>query len=89
MTADFIRATFWAQVEASWVSWYSPPRLRSIHVRKITQRRPGYPAPGTVLVKLTVGIPRGAFVPVVLEASADAGDGQFEVVPAMLEAEPL
>jgi hypothetical protein len=90
MTADPVRATFWAQVEATWTTWYTPAVLRSVHVRKVTQRRPKFPEPGTVLVKLTISLPRLAFVPPVLEGRADVLDGQYEAVPpASVEAEPL
>jgi hypothetical protein len=83
-----VRATFWAQVEATW-TWYTPPSLRGIHVRKVTQRRPRFPEPGTVLVKLTISLPRAAFVPPVVEASADVPEGRYEAVPAAVTPEPL
>jgi hypothetical protein len=80
------QVTFWAQVEPTWTRWLEPASLRSIHVRKVTQRRPARPAPGCVLVKLTITLPKGAFVPPVLEGRADVPPDRLVTAPVEVEA---
>jgi hypothetical protein len=88
MSGERVRAQFWAQAEASWITWPDhPPVLRSIRVRKITQRRPREPEPGCVLVKITVTLPKGAFVPPVLEGFVDVPPEHVEQVPVTVGTE--
>jgi hypothetical protein len=82
------KATFWAQVEPRWSRWY-PRDLSSIVIRKVTQRKPREPEPGCVLIHLTVVLDRSAFVPRELVGEIEIGPGEYEQVPATVEAEPL
>ncbi len=88
MTGGTVTSMFWAQVEPDWYRW-SPSSLRGIKIRHITQRKPQHPAPGCVLIKLTVTLPAEAFVPRTLEGEVSVAPGQWEAVPATVEAEPL
>jgi hypothetical protein len=84
-----VRATFWAQVEPRWWFWNTTTDLRSVSVRKVTQRKPRSPVPGCVLVKLTVKLPEEAFVPRVMEGEVTVPPGSWEQVPATVTAEDL
>ncbi len=88
MTGGTVTSMFWAQVEPDWYRW-APYSLRGIKIRHITQRKPQDPVPGCVLIKLTVTLPAEAFVPRVLEGEVTVEPGQWEAVPATVEAEPL
>jgi hypothetical protein len=85
-----VKATFWAQIEPRWSAYYTSD-LRGITIRKVTQRKPKeYTLDvGTVLVKLTVELPRDAFVSPVFEGEITIEPGQFERITATVEAEPL
>jgi hypothetical protein len=87
MTGDGrVQAVVWAQIEATWYSW-DRASLRTISVRRITQRRPRRPEPGSVLVKLTITLPRGAFVPPILQGLVDVPPEHVETVPATVVSE--
>lgn len=67
-----VDATFYAQVEPEWSRWQTDgqgnPALDSAKVVTVTQKKPGRPKGGTVLVKLTLRLPHGAFLPLRPEA---------------------
>lgn len=52
-----------------------------------TQKRPGKPRSGTVLVKLTIDIPDGAFMPLEPEAVVTIPDSLTVLAPIEVEAE--
>jgi hypothetical protein len=64
--SDYQDATFYAQVEPEWGygrDANGERRLAGAKVARITQKRPGSPIAGTVMVKLTIRVPRSAFLP--------------------------
>jgi hypothetical protein len=65
-------ATFYVQIEPVWSNWrkdkHGDKALESIKAIAITQQRPKSQRPGTVLTKLTVRVPEGAFLPLRPEA---------------------
>ena len=63
--SEYVDATFYAQVEPEWAAYGVGEErgLRGAKVARTTQRRPDMPLSGTVLVKLTIRIPKGAFLP--------------------------
>lgn len=71
MSAKFVDATFYAQVEPEWSRWANSRGERSLvgaKVVTITQKRPTRQRGGTVLVKLTIRVPEAAFLPLRPEA---------------------
>lgn len=65
-----VRATFYAQVEPTWASSWSPTgqrRLAGATVRKVTQNPPENPG-CAVVVRLVVELPERAFLPLAPEA---------------------
>ena len=85
-----VDATFYAQVEPEWRGWISSTgdrRLAGAKVVRLTQKRPEQPVPGTVLVKLTVRIPAGAFLPLRPEAIVVIPDDMTVTTPVEVIAE--
>jgi len=76
----------WAQVVPTY-SAYWPSEPRGVKIIKITQRKPKYPEPGCMLIRVTIAVPRAAFVPLEHDVALQVHDGEFELVPA-LTAEP-
>lgn len=71
-------ATFYVQLEPRWgsVHWQTKERpLQEVKAVAITQTRPAKPRAGTVMIKLTVRIPDGAFLPLRPEAIVVIPDG--------------
>lgn len=69
--SDHVDATFYVQVEPQWNQWMSgdsPNRLQGAKAVTLTQAKPGRQRGGTVLVKLTVRLPKSAFLPLAPEA---------------------
>lgn len=65
------RCTFYVQIEPEFSAYASrdgDPQLRGIKAKRMTQSRPSDPLGGSVLVKLTVEVPDGAFMPLRPEA---------------------
>lgn len=86
MTADYVDATFYAQVEPVWRytnGTLTSQSLRGARVVRLTQSHPSQPIGGTVLVKLTLRLPSKAFLPlrpsVVVVPEADAEPVLLEV----------
>jgi len=69
------RATFWVQIARPLHSW------KDARATALTQRRPRSPEPGTVLIKLTVVLPEGTFVPREFAGEISIGPGQLQIVP--------
>lgn len=71
MTGAHVDATFYAQVEPVWSDYVNRDGdwvLRGAKVVNVTQKRPNRQKGGTVLLKLTVRVPAGAFLPLRPEA---------------------
>lgn len=85
-----VDATFYAQVEPEWSHWTSADGERRLNGAKVvttTQKRPQRPRSGTVLVKLTVRVPAGAFLPLRPEAVVVIPDDMTVTTPIEVEAE--
>ena len=63
-----MKTTCYLQVAPTFFSW-NADRLRSITVKRVTQRYPRDPLPGVVVVKLRMDIGDAAFLP--LKPSVD------------------
>lgn len=84
-----VDATFYAQVEPEWSPWTnydSEHTLKGAKVVTITQKRPARQRGGTVLLKLTVRVPAGAFLPLRPEAVVVIPDDMTVTAPVEVEA---
>lgn len=82
-----VSATFYLQVEPIWGGSYGGNRLlRGAKASRLSQNRPGRPLGGTVLVKLSVLVPRAAFLPLRPEAVIVIPEDMTEVQPVHVEA---
>jgi hypothetical protein len=61
-------ASFYVQLEPEFAGYTGERRVWGVKAVNITQKRPGRPKPGTVVVKLTVRVPEAAFLPLQPEA---------------------
>ena len=90
MSAISVDATFYAQVRPTFSSWQKTPTgdsaVESATVERITQKRPVRPVPGTVLVKLTIRLPKVAFYPMRPEAVVVVPESMTEATPVVVEA---
>ena len=77
-----LTGAFWAQVVPTY-SAYWPDKPRGVKVAKISQRKPRNPEPGCLLVKVTITVPAGAFVPRQHEFTLGITDTNGELVPAL------
>lgn len=70
--SEYVDATFYVQVEPEWIfggrSRDTANAVRGAKAVALTQNKPGRQKPGTVLTKLTVRVPKAAFVPLRPEA---------------------
>ncbi len=85
-----VDATFYAQVEPDWSRYVygdGEKLLEGAKVVQITQKRPTRPRGGTVLLKLTVRVPAGAFLPLRPEAVVTIPDGMTVTTPVEVVAE--
>lgn len=82
-------ATFFVQLAPDFYQRYGhvDPTVRSIKAVALTQSRPGKPKSGTVLVKLTVRVPDGAFLPLRPEAIVVVPEDMTAVAPIVVTAE--
>ena len=90
MTATHVDATFYAQVEpewSRWTNWDGERTLEGAKVVNITQKKPTRPRGGTVLVKLTIRVPNGAFLPLRPEAIVVIPDDMTVTTPVEVTAE--
>lgn len=85
------RATFYVQLDPEYAYGYrnstdtSP--IRGAKAVGLTQKKPGRPKPGSVIVKLTVDIPEGAFRALQPEAVITIPDSLTTGVPIEVTAE--
>lgn len=63
------------------------PRLWGIAVKRVTQKRPDNPIPGSVVVKITLDIADEAFLPLKPEAVVVIPASHTE--PVLVESEPI
>lgn len=82
-----VAATYWLQVEPRWGGG-NPRVLVGAKATRLSQNRPDRPGSGTVLVKMTVMVPRSAFQPLRPEAVVVVPDGMAETIPIHVEALP-
>jgi hypothetical protein len=90
VSGRYVDAEFWAQVEPEWSSYANRDGERSLRgakVTTITQKRPVKPKGGTVLVRLTIRIPEGAFLPLRPEAIVVIPEDMTAVSPIEVVAE--
>lgn len=81
-------ATFYAQVEPVWPYTISVDSLPAgAKVARISQKRPDRPIGGTVLVKLSIQVPKSAFMPLRPEAVVVIPESMTEVQPVHVEAQ--
>jgi len=86
---EFVETTFYAQVRPEWATWKfdvdegGHPILEGCKVQQITQKRPRRPAPGVVLVKLTLRIPASGFLPLRPEAIVVVPEGMTEAITVL------
>lgn len=72
--SSHVDATFFVQIEPEWGRWFDARNqdtagaVAGAKAVAITQNKPSRQRPGTVLAKLTVRVPKGAFVPLRPEA---------------------
>lgn len=72
-----VPATFYLQVEPT---WYGNGKLSGAKLARSSQNKPGRPIGGTVTVKLTVHVPKSAFLPLQPEAEVIIPEGMTETV---------
>lgn len=82
------RATFFVQIEPNYAYGYAPSETTPITSAKavgITQSRPTKPKRGSLIVKLTVDVPEGAFRALQPEAVIVIPDSFIKGVPIKVE----
>lgn len=85
-----VDATFYAQVEPEWSTWRVDGEgnkvLEGAKVATVTKKKPAKPKGGTVLVKLTIRLPHGAFMPLRPEAIIVIPEDMTVTAPIEVEA---
>lgn len=81
-----VPATFYLQVEPNWS--YSGT-LIGAKASRLSQNKPGRPLGGSVMVKMTVHVPRGAFMPLRPEAVVVIPENMTLTEPVHVEALPV
>jgi hypothetical protein len=83
-----MKTTCFLQVEPEFYSWRSDePKLRSVSVKRVTQKRPRDPISGCVVVRLKLDISDAAFLPLRPEVEVVIPVEHTEAVA--VESEPL
>jgi hypothetical protein len=89
---DAVRATVYLQVQPEYKRWYSATNrdtadaIEGAKVVGSTQNKSQKPKPGTVEVKITVEIPKGAFLPLRPEAIVVVPESMTQPHPVEVEA---
>ena len=86
LSETHVPATLYLQVEPVWN--YSNTNLIGAKAVRLSQNKPGRPIGGTVTVKMTVHVPRGAFLPLQPEAVIVIPENMTEINPVHVEAQP-
>lgn len=82
------KATCYLQVQPEFFRYLGEQKVREARIVRMTQRPPeGNQRGGTVLVKITVDIPDGAFLPLRPEAVVVIPEGMALTKPIEVEAE--
>ena len=71
MNDETVKATGYIQVRPDWNNWSdhtSARDVRGARAVRLTQKRSATPEPGTVEVKVTLELPKAAFLPLMPEA---------------------
>lgn len=88
--SNHVDATFYAQVEPEWSRYAShltgEKEVTGAKVVSITQGRPQKQRPGTVLTKLTLRVPKAAFLPLRPEAIVVIPEDMTVAAPIEVEA---
>lgn len=87
--AEHVDARFYAQVEPEWSGYVDSEGNRAVWGAKvvaITQKKPARPRGGTVLVKLTIRVPKAAFMPLRPEAIVVIPEEMTVATPVEVEA---
>lgn len=85
-----VTATTYLQVEPEWNRYSSAELevdLRGAKIIASTQTRPKRQRPGTVLVKIAIQIPAGAFLPLRPEVTVVVPESMAKVEPIVVEAQ--
>lgn len=85
---EFVDATFYVQIAPE---YNGRPRdtAESVYAARavaMTQKKPDKPKPGTVMTKLTVRVPKAAFVPLRPEAVIVIPENMLQGEPIQIEA---
>lgn len=87
---DYVDATFYVQLRPEWSRYWEDAAgnrvLSGAALANATIKRPLKQQPGTVLLKLTVRVPSGAFLPLSPEAVVVIPEGMTVVEPVEVEA---
>lgn len=87
---DHVDATFYVQLAPEWDRWGSDAAgnriLDKAKLANATIKKPEVQKPGTVLLKLTVRVPAGAFLPLAPQAIVVIPDGMTVTEPIEVEA---
>lgn len=89
---DTVRATVYLQVKPEYRRWYAASQrdtadaIEGAKVVGSTQNKSQRPQPGTVEVKLTIEIPKGAFLPLRPEAIVVVPESLTQPHPVEVEA---
>jgi hypothetical protein len=80
------QTSFYVQIEPEFFG-NDNPQVRQIKAVGLTQKRPRAQRGGTVMVKLTIEVPDGAFLPLRPEATIVIPEGMTVAEPITVEAE--
>lgn len=88
---DHVDATIYVQLSPEWDRWSGRDSagnqiLEKAKLATATIKKPERQRPGTVLLKLTVRVPAGAFLPLAPEAVVVIPDGMTVTEPVVVEA---
>lgn len=91
MGAPVVRATVYLQVAPEYKRWMAdhsnPASIDGARVVGSTQRKAAKPRPGVVEVKLSIDIPKAAFVPLAPEAIVIVPEEMTAAHPVVVKAE--
>jgi hypothetical protein len=80
-------ATFYVQLQPTFYLSRGEHQVREIRAVALNQKKPNQPRAGTVLVKLTVRVPDGAFLPLRPEAVIVVPEEMTVTSPIEVQAE--
>lgn len=88
---DYVDATMYVQLAPEWSRWMAYDAdgnqiLEKAKLANATIKKPEVQKPGTVLLKLTVRVPAGAFLPLAPQAVVVIPEGMTVTEPIEVEA---